>query len=68
MGVAIQFDGSDFFVVHDDKRVARLHAGTWIPLEPGYTVTRNKDHVEIAHEGTLIEAVHAGWFKDYVEH
>jgi hypothetical protein len=45
----IEFDGSDLFVVYDGKRIAKRgrsgtpQDGTWIPLEPGYSVFGDED-------------------------
>jgi hypothetical protein len=45
----IEFDGSELFVVRDGQRIAkRGHSGTpqdgtWIPLEPGWSVFGDED-------------------------
>ena len=41
---AIESDGTDVFVIYDGKRIAKRghpdtpQAGTWVSIEPGYTV------------------------------
>jgi hypothetical protein len=45
MGPAIGTDGIDVFVIYDGKRIAKRgdpdtpQAGTWVSIEPGYTVS-----------------------------
>ena len=42
---AIESDGIDVFVIYDGKRIAKRgdpdtpQAGTWVSIEPGYTVS-----------------------------
>jgi hypothetical protein len=59
--VSIESDGEDMYVVADGVRVARrgrpgtLQAGTWIMLEPGWTVTGiNPGPIEISHETPIV--------------
>jgi hypothetical protein len=46
-------DGEDTFVVADGVTIAKrgrpgtAHAGTWISLEPGWTVSFNKNQSEL---------------------
>ena len=55
-------DGTDFFVSGDGVKIAKRgqpgtpQAGTWIPLEPGWTVTSSMGHseVEIEHDDVRI--------------
>jgi hypothetical protein len=41
---AIEIDGTDVFVIYDGKRIAKRghpdtpQTGTWVSIEPGYTV------------------------------
>jgi hypothetical protein len=41
---AIESDGTDVFVIYDGKRIAKRghpdtpQTGTWVSIEPGYTV------------------------------
>ena len=49
----IEVDGQDMFVIFEGKRIAKRghkgtpQAGTWISLEPGYTVHSTADHSQI---------------------
>ena len=60
--VLIWLDGTDFFVSVDGVKIAKRgqpgtpQAGTWIPLEPGWTVRSSMGHseVEIGHDGVRI--------------
>ena len=46
-------DGEDTFVIADGVTIAKrgrpgtAQAGTWISLEPGWTVSFNEDHSEL---------------------
>ena len=59
---AIESDGTDVFVIYDGKRIAKRghpdtpQAGTWVSLEPGYTV-RDKNYPQelvIEYEGKVV--------------
>jgi hypothetical protein len=61
---SIESDGEDFFVIADgDLIIAKRgrpgtpQAGTWIPLEPGWSVidVNYPEAIEIRHEGVLIQ-------------
>jgi len=45
----VEHDGTDLFVVCDGNRIAKRghpgtpQAATWIPLEPGYSVSDDED-------------------------
>jgi hypothetical protein len=62
MGVKIESDGRDIFVVVDGIKIARRgypdtpEAGTWVTLVEGWTVTSDDDHdtIEIQHDGRHI--------------
>ncbi len=54
--VELQSDGADIFVLYDGKKIAKRgrpgtpQAGTWISLEPGWSVTSTPPHDEIVVE------------------
>jgi len=56
----VEHDGTDLLVVHDGNRITkRGHpgtppAGTWIPLEPGYSVFDDEDPKTIIIEPSCV--------------
>jgi hypothetical protein len=61
-GAAIESDGTDVFVIYDGKRIAKRghpdtpQAGTWVSIEPGYTVWDKNypQELVIEHEGKVV--------------
>ena len=55
---------ADIFVLADGVKIAKLgdpgtpQAGTWIPLEPGWTVRDGPDGIEVEYQGTARGTVH----------
>ena len=60
--VVIQGEGEDLFVIVDGVKIAKRgkpgtpQAGTWISLEPGWTVRGAPDssHIEIEHDSVRV--------------
>jgi hypothetical protein len=59
---AIETDGIDVFVVYDGVRIAKrgepgtLQAGTWVSVEPGYTVSDKgyPQELVVEYEGKVV--------------
>jgi hypothetical protein len=59
---AIESDGTEVFVIYDGKRIAKRghpdtpQAGTWVSIEPGYTVWDKNypQELVIEHEGKVV--------------
>jgi hypothetical protein len=59
---AIETDGIEVFVVYDGLRIAKrgeagtLQAGTWVSLEPGYTVSDKgyPQELVVEYEGKVV--------------
>ena len=55
---------TDIFVLADGVKIAKLgdpgtpQAGTWIPLEPGWTVRDGPDGIEVEYQGSALGTVH----------
>ena len=55
---------ADIFVLADGVKIAKLgelgtpQAGTWIPLEPGWTVRDGPDGIEVEYQGSALGTVH----------
>ncbi len=60
--IEIVGDSGDMFVLVDGVRIAKRgypgtkHAGTWIPLEPGWSVISSADHetITVTYEGVQV--------------
>jgi len=59
---AIESDGTDVFVIYDGKRIAKRghpdtpQTGTWVSIEPGYTV-RDRGYPQelvVEYEGKVV--------------
>jgi hypothetical protein len=50
----IEYDGTDMYIVREDVRIAKRgpQDGTWVILEPGYSVTdASNGAVVVQHKG-----------------
>jgi hypothetical protein len=56
----IENDGKDLFVIIDGLKIAKRghpgtrHAGTWISLEPGWTVQEDHSKIAVEYQGAPI--------------
>ena len=54
---AIEFDGTDLFIVHEGVRIAKRglpgtpQAKTWVSLEPGWRVLDGKRSIIVEYNG-----------------
>jgi hypothetical protein len=63
-GIVIQYDGTNYFIVNDGKRVARLGPEEpWAVLQPGYELCPTEDTVKLLYKGQTVEEFHKDHFE-----